>query len=400
MLIEIIFALLLGCTAGTFTGLIPGVHVNLISLLLISLPITFISPVLSLVFIVAMTITHTFLDFIPSIFFGSPDEDTGLSVLPGHKLLLKGKGYEAIIYTLYGSCIALIIILISTPFFIFFLPKIYPFLFHSMFLILITASGYLIYKEKNSKLWAFIIFCLAGFLGISSLNLNINQPLLPLLTGLFGGSSLITSIIKKQKIPKQKIKNLNQIKITKKEIVNSSIASILSAPLCAFLPSLGASQAAVIGSDITQEKNKKQFLILLGSINTIVAGLSFITLYSIGKTRTGTSIAINEIIKNLSLTHLKIILITILISGIISFFLTIYISKLIAKNINKFNYKYLSIIILSILTTFSLIFSGFLGLIVFIVSCSLGLTTILIGIRRTHLMGCLMIPTILFYLPF
>ena len=66
------------------------------------------------------------MDFIPSIFLGAPDEDSLLSILPGHKLLLRGRGYFAIIFTLYGSLTALPIIILFTPIFLFLLPKFYP----------------------------------------------------------------------------------------------------------------------------------------------------------------------------------------------------------------------------------------------------------------------------------
>jgi putative membrane protein len=391
MLFEIL-SLITGISLGVITGLIPGLHINLIVLLL---PLTLLSPSNLIILIVAMAITHSFLDFIPSIFLGAPDEDTGLSVLPGHSLLNKGLGYLAIIHTLYGSCLGILIIIISTPLFIFLLPKILPYLKNRIFLILISTSFYLIIKEKNSKLIAVIVFLISGFLGISTLNLNLNNSLLPLLTGLFGSSSLITSIIKNKNLPKQKI---GKVKIKFKSLIKSSLSSFLSAPLCTFLPSLGASQAAVIGSDIIEEKNHKNFLILLGSINTIVLGLSFITIYSINETRTGTSVAISKI-TNLNFNHLILILITILISGILSFFITIKISKIVAKNITKLPYKLLSLITLLLLTLLVTTFSGLPGLLIFITSTFTGLTAILTGIRRTHLMGSLMLPSILLYLP-
>jgi len=392
--------LILGVFSGVITGLIPGIHVNLVSVLLLSLPFTFLSPTMFLVFIVAMAITHTFLDFIPSIFLGAPDTDTSLSVLPGHELLNKGKGYEAVIYTLYGSCLGIIIILVFVLPFIFILPLISSYLSCTMFLILILASIYLIAKERKSKTLAIIIFFLAGFLGLASYNLQIKNSLLPLLTGLFGSSSLITSIIKKEKIPKQSITQIRKIRLTKNQIKNSFLGAALSAPLCTFLPSLGASQAAVIGSDITGEKDRNQFLILLGAINTIVAGLSFITLYSIQKTRTGAAATLNQLIDNLTTHHLFIILLTIIVSGLIAFFLTVSAGKFLARNITRFNYKYLSIFVLLFLTILTIIFSGFLGFLVFIIATFTGLSCILLGIRRTHLMGALMIPTILIYLPF
>ena len=128
MLLELIIALLLGLLAGTITGLIPGIHINLISVILLGFSaflLNLTSPLTLVIFITSMAITHTFLDFIPSIFLGAPDEDSFLSVLPGHQLLLKGRAYYAIIFTLYGSLTALFIILIFTPLFIKILPKIY-----------------------------------------------------------------------------------------------------------------------------------------------------------------------------------------------------------------------------------------------------------------------------------
>lgn len=400
MLAEIL-ALFLGILAGTITGLTPGIHVNLVSAFLISSSAFFLaitSPIAIAVFIVAMTITHTFLDFIPSIFLGAPDEDSVLSVLPGHEMLNKGKGYEAVILTLYGSILGIIIIFLLTPFFLFILPLFYLYIKTIMFFVLVLASLYLIIREKS--ITAFMIFLLAGFLGLATLNLNMKESLLPLLTGLFGSSSLITSIMKKTKLPEQKITNFKKIKITKKELLSSGLAAILSAPLCSFLPALGSGQAAVIGTDITGETSRRQFLILLGAINTIVAGLSFIALYSIQVARTGTAVAIQEILENFSSPDLIIILITILISGIFASFLTIFLAKFFSRKISSINYQKLSIFILIFLTIIVLIFSGFLGFLVFIVATATGLTTILTGVRRTNLMASLMLPAVLLYLPF
>ncbi len=401
MILYLILALILGILAGTITGLIPGIHINLIAIMLLGFSaafLNFVSPLTIIIFITAMAITHTFVDFIPSIFLGAPDEDSVLSVLPGHKLLLKGRAYYAIIFTLYGSLTALLIILLFTPIFIYLLPIAYKYILRIMPIILILASGYLISLEKNKKLWALILFLLAGFLGMASLNLNLKEPLLPLLTGLFGASNLIISIKQKIKIPKQKIAKLKKIKLRKKSLAKTSLASIIASPFTAFLPGLGASQAAVIGSQVTGDLDQREFLFLLGAINTIVMGLSFIGLYSIQKARTGAAVAISKLIPELTLTNLFYIIGTILIAGIISFFITILIAKLTAKHIHKFNYSKLSIIILTILVIITIYFTGILGLLIFIISAALGISAILLGIRRMHLMGALLIPTILFYL--
>ena len=130
MILYILLALLIGVLAGTLTGLSPGIHINLVAIFLLSsslLLLKFVSPIVLVVFIVAMSMTHTFIDFIPSIFLGAPDEDSSLSVLPGHEMLISGRGYEAVILTLYGSVLGLIGIFFLSLLFIIFLPKIYPY---------------------------------------------------------------------------------------------------------------------------------------------------------------------------------------------------------------------------------------------------------------------------------
>ncbi|MBS3081309.1 tripartite tricarboxylate transporter permease [Candidatus Pacearchaeota archaeon] len=398
MLLELIISLVIGIIAGTFTGLTPGIHINLIAVIITSslVGISNISPLYIVIFITSLAITHTFLDFIPSVFLGAPDEDTFLSILPGHEMLKKGKAHEAIVFTLYGSITSILIILIFTPLFIYSIPLIFDFTKALLPFILIFLSLYLILREK-SVFTALSTFLLAGLLGYAALNLPVKEPLLPLLTGLFGSSAIIISLKNKTKLPLQSISKLRQIKLPKKEFIKAIVGSIISAPLCSFLPGIGSGHAAVIGSEFIPQ-SRKGFMVLLGAINTIVMGLSFITLYSIGKTRTGAAAAISKILPNLSIQTLYLILATIIISGILAFIIALKLSKFFSKNITKINYLALSLVILIALLITTLIFSNLLGLIVFITSTSLGIFAIKSGVRRINLMGCLMIPTILFYL--
>lgn len=407
MLPSLILAISLGLIAGTITGLIPGIHINLIIITILSASAALLaltSPLTLAIFITAMAITHTFVDYIPSIFLGAPDENSFLSVLPGHQLLLKGRGYAAIVFTLYGSLTALVIIIVFTPIFLTLLPIIYPYIQKIMWIILILASLFLIIQEKENKLWASIIFLLAGFLGIATLNINLKEPLLPLLTGLFGASTLFISIQQKTKIPKQNVTKLTNIRLRKKALAKATFSSIIASPFTAFLPGLGAAQAAIIGKEVAGDLDQREFLFLLGTINTIVMGLSFITLYSIGRTRTGAAVAVSKLLPQLTISNLLLIISTIIISGIAAFTISIRLSKIISKRIHKFNYSILSIGIIITLLIITLLFSDntitgkLIALLVFITSTSLGIFTIQKSIKRMHLMGCLLVPTILFYL--
>lgn len=393
MIIEIFLFLFLGNLFGIFTGLIPGIHINLIGVILVSLSISLfssINPVYLVVFITSMAITHTFLDFIPSIFLGCPDTDTELSILPGHDLLKQGKGYEAVLLTAYGSLAAIFaLILFSFPVTII-IKNTYNYLESLIPYLLIFVSFILIITEKN-KFKALFVFLLTGLLGLSILNLGFREPLLPLLTGLFGGSMLLISIKNKTNIPQQ---------IISKEKINLKkplIGALTISPICSLLPGLGSGQAAVIGNMISKA-DKKGFLVLLGATNTLIMGFSFISLYAISRTRTGAAVAINQILGFFSWKILILILIIVLISGLISFFLTKFIAKFLSEKVEKVNYTLLSSITLTILMTIIFLVSGLWGLIVLIITALTGIYCISLDVKRTNMMGCLLIPTILFYL--
>ncbi|RLJ02095.1 MAG: hypothetical protein DRP10_02380, partial [Candidatus Aenigmatarchaeota archaeon] len=92
MFLELFFFLLLGILLGVIAGLIPGLHPNTIAFLLISLsPFLGIETIYLIAILVGSEITNSFVDFIPSILFSAPEEDTALSILPGQRFLLAGR---------------------------------------------------------------------------------------------------------------------------------------------------------------------------------------------------------------------------------------------------------------------------------------------------------------------
>jgi len=180
---------------------------------------------------------------------------------------------------------------------------------------------------------------------------------------------------------------------------NALVASVV-APLASFLPGMGSGHAAVMGSEIMGDRKGEinEFLFLLGAINTIVMGLSFVTIYAIGRTRTGAAVAVREILEGISLEDLFVVLGAVFVSGIIAFFSGIFIARIFSKSILKFDYRKISFVIIGILIVINLLMSNFLGIVVLITGSALGMFCILSGVRRIQLMGVLLVPTILFYL--
>jgi len=405
MILELILGLLVGVLAGTITGLFPGIHINLVSAFLLSVVgagyFSGLPPISLVVFVTAMAITHTFLDFIPSIFLGAPEEDSFLAVLPGHRLLFEGNGLKAVLYSFYGCIASLPIIFIFSLLFIYFLDSIYKIFQIFIPYVLIFTSLYLVLREKEF-FSAFVVFIFAGFLGLFTFKLPVREPLLPLLTGLFGVSGLIVSMREKISLPTQKVFSIREIGIDVKYFLRSFMAAFVSAPLFSFLPGTGSGYAAVVGSELMGKKadDSKSFLFLVGCISMSVMALSFTTVYAINKSRTGVAAAVNEILGTIYLQDLIIILATVFVTSFCAFFLGFYISKFFARHIGSFNYKILSSIIIGILFLVVILFSNWLGLVVLITGGAIGVFAILSGVKRIHLMGCLLIPTIVFYLTF
>ncbi len=399
LFIELLIALICGCLAGIITGLIPGVHINLVSIILLSASgyLLGFASVLSLaVFIIAMSVTHSFLDSIPSIFLGAPDAAMALNVLPGHKMLMEGKGYEAVKLTVIGSLICLILTIALIPLMIPILPLIYEFIQPYIGWILLFISIFMILKSQK-KLWSAFVFLGSGALGIAVLNFpNLEQPLFPMLSGMFGISALLLSLNQKTTLPEQVISET--VKVSKIKSTKAIIAAVFSGSLTGIFPGLGAAQAAIIAMQFVGDIGMHAFIIMIGGINTVNFVFSIATLYALAKARNGAIIVVMEILETVSMNEVVILLSAALIAGGVAAFLALKISKLFAKMITKLNYAMVCYVVIILIVSLVFFFSGTWGLIVLAISTALGMIPAIVNVGRNNAMGCLMIPVIIFFL--
>ncbi|MFH1276496.1 MAG: tripartite tricarboxylate transporter permease, partial [Candidatus Woesearchaeota archaeon] len=382
------------------TGLIPGIHVNLISVIILSLSaflLQITSPVVLCVFIIALAITHSFLDSIPSIYLGAPDAGQELNVLPGHRLLHKGEGHNAIIYTLIGSLGSLILCLVLFPIFLFSMEKIYPLVNGLIGYVLIIIMTYMILKEKGKRVKSLVAFLLAGCLGLIVLNKipNLSQPLFPLLSGLFGFSILLMSLLQNSVIPKQDLSK--PLTITKKNMTKAVSAASGVGFIAAFLPGFGSSQAAIVATEIVGDIGDEGFLTLVGGINTANMLISIGTAYILSKARNGAIVVINELLGEVKLQEMLLFLGVALVVGGIATILAIIISKQFAKFIVKVKYSYIVWSIIGFITILTFYFDGFIGLTILITATAIGIVTSYLKVGKNHLMGCLILPVILYF---
>tara|TARA_Y100000310_G_scaffold295459_1_gene326805 strand:+ start:19663 stop:20853 length:1191 start_codon:yes stop_codon:yes gene_type:complete len=394
MYLQILLAIALGTITGTITGLIPGIHVNLIAVLIISLTLP-LQPIVLAIFILSVAITHSFLDSIPSIYLGAPDEAQALNVLPGHRLLHQGLGHQAITYTLLGSFGSLIICVIFFPLFIKIIKFIYPYLKPIISLILIFVVLYMILKEKNKRVASLLSFLLSGILGLIVFSIpNLQQPLFPLLSGLFGLSIIITSLEQKSIIPKQSPDQ--PLNISKTNTAKSLTAASFVGLIAAFLPGFGNSQAAIIATQFLKKIGDEGFLTLVGGINTANMIISIATAYTLQKARNGAIVTILSILNAINQNQILIFLAVALTVGGLAVILGVNLSKQFLKLIQKVNYRKLMLTIIIFIILLTIYFDLFLGLLILITATAIGLLATSWNVGKNHLMGCLILPVIIY----
>jgi putative membrane protein len=386
-MLELILFILLGVFLGIITGLIPGIHPNMI---ILSIPFIIslgIEPTNVIIFIAAMGVSNSLADFLPSIFLGAPDGDTSLSVLPGHKMLLKGQGYDAVKLTVIGGIGSAILLLPIIPVLFYTIPTVVALIQPYTHILIGIVGLYMILTEKNKVRGAFI-FLFSGLVGVLTLQLPINSTLtlFPLMAGFFGLSSLFLQ--KKGEIPEQTFPAVYSNTPIKKGIISGVIGGIASG----FLPGVGSNQIAALAST---DKNEHTFLVTMGAITTANIIVSMLALWLINKSRSGVAVAIGEI-TSIGFNEFLVIVVASVIAAVISGYFTLKIAKSFS-NVD-INYDSLRTGVITFIVILTTLFIGLPGLIILLTSAALGIFTILSGVKRGNMMGSLMVPVILFYM--
>ncbi len=391
MFLEILLFTLFGIGVGTVTGIIPGLHPNTVFFILISFLAVFSQfPIYAvLAFIIALGVSNTFTDFLPSLFLSAPEESNALSSLPGHDMLLKGRGYEALFLTVVGGLGVTLLTVATLPLLIQLIPFLYNSLSSYLQYLLIGVSFWMIIIDK--KLAALFVFLVSGVFGFMSLeSLPSAVIIFPALTGLFGFSNLIISIKSKPTIPKQI--ETSRVEVSFKGIFTGWISGLL----VGILPGVGSSQAGVIASQTLKAKTK-DFLTALGGINTSNILFTFVMFFTLEKTRSGAVWAISQILFTPSFNELLLIMTVGVITAFVSTVVTLKIGKSFLKFIQKVDYERLNYITMLCLIALVFIFTGFIGLFVSIIGTFIGLSAILLGVKRSNMMGFFILPTILYF---
>jgi putative membrane protein len=348
---------------------------------------------LLLVFIISLAVSNTFTDFLPSIILGAPDPATALSVLPGHRLLLEGRGYEAVVLTTIGGLGVALLTLLTLPLLLYLIPLAYTIIRPVMHILLSLVVAWMVATEPGlRKLLALTVFALSGIFGLVSLNAFPTGILLfPALTGLFALSTLSISYKTKSVIPKQK-KPVEFRGDHRKGILTGWLAGWFAG----MLPGVGAAQAGVLAAQ-SLRANINQFLTALGGINTSNILFTFIIFYTLGKTRSGAVFAISQLVSSIGPWDIVLLMLVGITTCFISVIITIKLAGKMFGLMGRIDYSRLTLGVMALLVTAVFFLTGPVGLLAALTGTFIGLLAILFGVRRSHLMGYLLLPTILYF---
>jgi putative membrane protein len=434
----------LGVLLGLLTGLLPGLHVNNVALILLSLSGTIItvssplfaygiSPQFILVLIcgliISVSLSHAFHQNLPSTFVGASNEETALSVLPAHRLLLRGEGYKAVSLAVLGCTGALLTCLgVFFPLRFVLGPPLnfYSLLREIMVWVLLAVVILLVGTEKTQitdfglqgkrsviagMLFAAFVLLLSGVFGLLIFDLSVESPiglpapvLFPALAGLFGVPTLLTSLLIKPVIPEQSIEPLRLNKIEKKSSIVSVLTGSAAGIFVSIVPGLTTATGTVLAMNVRQKSSTEQTIVTLASVNTATAFFVVIVLFVILKARSGVTIAISSLIPTEAWTDILMpasliyLLMFLVLSGCLSYFSTLYFGRLFAQKFSRIPYVPLVGFTLVFVFTLVVLFTGVLGVVIFLVATCIGFLPICWGVRRSHCMGVLLIPIILYFL--
>ena len=413
-MIELVIACFIGIAIGTTTGMIPGIHVNTAGAILFASStflLTIVSPEFLCVLMVSMSIAHALIEFVPSMLLGVPQEGTATSILPGHRMVLKGRSKEVIRIVSVGGFGAIIVTIAMLPIFAIALPFLHEISKPFTWIILLVASIYLTYNLTSNHrdfLWSLLLFVLSGILGwvIFQTPISSGITLMCTFSGLFGISTILFSLNDSSTIPHQN--PFYELNIDYEKF-KSIFAGGITGAILGFLPGFGPAQGTVIaqavsGTNDNNDDDTVNFLLATSGLNISDCLFSLIAIYIIGNPRSGIAVYMSYLIFEMGLNHLAIFIFASLISVSVSLVLSLKLGDSFSRLMGGVDYKKLSIGVIVLQVVILYIFIIYYKAPVFymslalITSTAMGMLPHYIGVGKSHLMGVLIIPAIVIYM--
>ncbi|WP_336002482.1 tripartite tricarboxylate transporter permease [Halorientalis halophila] len=384
-----------GAALGVVSGLVPGLHANNMALLLAAGAASVPGPprLVGAAMLAAGTV-HTFLDVVPALALGVPDPAMAATALPGHELVLAGRGREALRLSALGSGLAVALAVPLAVPVTELVTAVYPTIRANLSVVLAAVAVGLVTTEGSyrGKVGAGLALAASGGLGLVTLDLptgglvSAGGTLAPLFAGLFGAPVLIEAL-RGQGVPPQDDATMA---LSKSAVGGLSAAGTLSGAVVGFIPGVSSAIAATGALlAVPYRFGARGFVVITSGVNTANTVFALLALRALGSPRTGVLVALEESGAPL---HFPLLLASVALAAAIGFVLVPTVGDRYLSVVGAIDYAVLSVAVLALLVALSAVLAGPIGVGIFAAATVVGLLPPLFGSRRATLMGVLLVP--------
>ena len=385
-----------GVALGTCSGLTPGLHANNFALLLASVVPSLPGPTVALgAAMLAAGVVHTFLDVVPALALGVPDPATAAVTLPGHRLVLDGRGREALRLSALGSGLAVVVALLAAVPVTRAVEAVYPTLRRHLPVLLAAVGAFLVATEPTwrRRLAAVATIAVAAGLGWLVLDLEPTGPvaaggvLAPLFAGLFGAPVLIEAL-SGEGVPPQADPTVT---LDPRTVLGTASAGAGAGALVGYLPGVSAAVGTVLVLPaVPGESGARGFLVASSGANTANTVFALFALLALGTPRTGVMVAMD---RAGTVASAGVLLGTVPLAAAVGFALVVSVGDVYLRTVGRLDYARVCLATGGLLVVLAYLFAGSLGLAIFALAAVVGLLPPVLGVRRVHLMAVL-VPAI------
>ena len=385
---------LAGVALGTLSGLMPGLHANNVALLLAAGAAAAPGPpTLVACAMLAAGVVHTFLDVVPTLALGVPDPAMAVSALPGHRLVVEGRGEEALRLSALGSALAVVLAVpLAVPLTVA-MTRLYPVVVEHLSVVLGGVVLALVATEptRGRRAGAVVALVASAALGVLTLDLPVSGPLggstlMPLFAGLFGVPVLVDAC-GGAGVPEQDDATLA---LSRRSVAGLGGVGTLSGAAVGYLPGVSSAVAATLAlTAVPGRYGARGFVVATSGVNTANTIFALFALFALGTPRTGVLVAVDETVGTPSLSLSVVAVVGAAMAG---FVLVGTLGPTYLAVVGNVDPTRLSVGVLCLLAVFGFLFAGGVGVGLLAVAGLVGMLPPRLGAKRAHLMGVLVGP--------
>jgi putative membrane protein len=427
--LPLLAAMVVGALLGCATGLVPGLHSNNVATLVGASPgivmgLALIGvlggeedpSLLASSLVVSCALAHTVANIVPSIYLAVPEGDTALSVLPGHRMVMAGRGEEALRVSVSSSVASLAIALaLVVPMALLMLGGAYRWLYSLWGPVLLGVSSVMVLREsekadgegrvggRRASACAGILLVTSGVLG--HLAIFEADLLAPLFIGLFGVPMVLVAMMGKGP---ESLKDVNDPAPSRQSAPPPGpvVRGTLAGSLVGWFPGVSSAQATVLavvgevddGDDVA---SARRFIAGVSAVNTANAVFTLLALSTLLRVRSGAGSAVGALMGwetapwgtgTFPGTEVVVLLLAAGVGGSLAAPLTILAGRGFQRAMHVLSDRWAYLGLLLMLTVLATHSGGVASLAVLVAASALGTIPPMLGLMRVHLMGALTLP--------